>query len=111
MSAFVKFEEQVVDKLIAGTLIPELISSVKQDGTLVSYEYTGYGYFLTITHPQLPETRFVCSQPMVTASSGEFVAGFVIFLENHRLTFEAYPVDGSMLPANFREMDVHITTH
>jgi hypothetical protein len=109
MSVFAKFEEEVIDKLVGGTLTPELISSLKRDGLLVSYQYTGYGYFLTVTHTLLPAARIVCSQPMVMGTSGEIVASFVIFIENHQVTFEGFPVDGTPLPPNIRELDLHIS--
>jgi hypothetical protein len=109
MSVFVKFEEDVIDILVAGTLTPDLISSLKRDGSLVSYEYTGYGYFLKVAHTLLPETRIVCSEPMVKGTSGGIFAGFVIFIENHQATLEGFPLYADPLPPNFRELDVHIS--
>lgn len=109
MSIFAKFEEEVIDIIVAGTLTPELISSLKRDGSLVSYEYTGYGYFLKVAHPLVPKSRMVCDQPMVTGTSGDILAGFVIFIENQQVTFEGFPLDNNALPANFRELDVHIS--
>jgi YD repeat-containing protein len=109
MSVFVKFEEEVIDKLVSSALTPDLISSLKQDGSLVSYEYDGYGYFLTVAHPLLPKTRIVCGEPVVTGTSGGIRAGFVIFIENHELTFDAFPLGDFVLPPNFRESKVHIS--
>jgi hypothetical protein len=109
MSVFVKFEEEVIDILVVGTLTRKLITSLKRDGLLVSYEYTGYGYFLKVAHPLLPKTRIVCSQPMVTGTSGDIHASFVIFIENHQVTLEGFPDDGNALPPNFRELDVLIS--
>jgi hypothetical protein len=109
MSVFVKFEEEVIEKLAASTLTPELISSVKQDGSLVSYEYTGYGYFLKMAHPLLPKSRIVCGEPMVTGTAGNIFASFVIFIENHQILLEGFPLDGNVLPPNFRELDVRIS--
>ena len=109
MNVFVRFEEEVVDKLVVGTLSAALISSLKRDGLLVSYEYTGYGYFLTVAHPLLPKARIVCTQPMVMGISGDIVASFVIFIENHQLTFEGFPVDGTPLPQDFRQLEVQIS--
>ena len=110
MSIFVKFEEEVIDKLVVGTLTPELISSLKREGSLVSYKYTGYGYFLSVARPLLPNTRIVCDEPMLSGTSGDILAGFVIFIENHQLTFEGFPLLGdNALPPNFRELDVHVS--
>ncbi len=109
MSVFVNFEEEVIDKLLKGSLTPDVISSLKQDGSLVSYEYTGYGYFLNVAHPLLPEIRMVCSEPIVIGTSGDILASFVIFIENHHLTFEGFPLEGNALPPSFRQLEVHIS--
>ena len=77
-------------------------------GTLVSYEYTGSGYYLAVGHSSVPSDRFVCHQPIVLGTSGDVQFGFVVFLENGELTLECHtwgPVD---VPDDFREQKVEI---
>jgi len=106
MPLFAKFEEQVLDRLASGALTPAQLSAIKLEGTVESYNYTGHGYFLTINHPCIPSGRITCSQPMVTGSAEGYLAGFVIFIEKHQITFECYTLGEDQIPSTFRELNV-----
>ena len=109
MSAFTKYESQVIDRLTAEVLSSGQVSSLNREGSVVSYKYTGHGYFLTVEHPALPVPRIVCSQPIVTGSIDDYMAGFVIFLGDHQLTFECYTLGENQIPSNFRDLEVQIS--
>ena len=66
MEPFRDFEKIVIDHLTKGVLAAEVIARVKQQSRLVSYEPTGNGYFLTVSHPDLPSERHMCTTPLVT---------------------------------------------
>jgi len=109
MSVFTKYESQVIELLTAGVLNSDQVSALNSEGSVVSYKYTGHGYFLTVDHPSLPIPRTVCSQPIVTGCIGDYVAGFVLFLGDHQLTFECYTLGENEIPSNFRELEVQIS--
>jgi hypothetical protein len=108
MSVLKAFEREVFDLLAAGALSTGQIEAVASEGTFVSYEYTGSGYFLTLAHPTLPRERVVCSQPAVMGHAEGIDCGFVLFIENGELMFECHtwgPVD---VPEGFREKTVQV---
>ncbi len=57
---------------------------------LIGYEYTGSGYFLAISHPNLPDKRIVCDEPIVMGEADNITCGFIIFIENRELVIECH---------------------
>ena len=70
MGLFAQFEVEVIDVLIGGALSSDQMTLLKQGGSKSTCEFTGYGYFLTVTHARFPIDQVVCSQPMVTGTAG-----------------------------------------
>jgi len=48
--------------LLTGVSI-ELLSDLNEKGIVASYKITGYGYFITLKHKDLPVKRIVCDIP------------------------------------------------
>jgi hypothetical protein len=109
MGLFAQFEVEVIDVLVGGALSSDQMTLLKQGGSRSTCEFTGYGYFLTVTDARFPVDRVVCSQPMVTGTAGEFFVSFVIFMENHEVTFECYPLNDKGLPEHFRNLPVRLS--
>lgn len=107
MSAFQAFERAVVLALVGRHLPSSVIESVLESGEVVSFEPTGSGYFLTVTHPTLPASRTVCDSPMLVGRADDLECGFVVFLENRELTLECHSW-GDPLPDDFRTRDVGV---
>ncbi len=80
MSVFKPFESEVLKLLVSEHVSEEQLGIVLDHGTLVSYEYTGSGYYLTVRHPSLPSDRVVCNKPVLLGTSGDLQCGFVVFL-------------------------------
>ena len=75
-------------------------------------EYTGYGFYVSVSHPDIGKSRRVFSgTPELHGRVGQHDAGFVAFLEDDRLTLETFPWDGEALPETFRDSDVRLTHH
>lgn len=109
MSQFRPFEAEVLKVLVSGHLAEDRLAKILDSAELVSYEYTGSGYFLTVQHSSLPARRVVCSKPLVLGRAGEVQCGFVVFLENAELTLECHtwgPID---VPKDFRDHGVEIS--
>lgn len=101
------FEIAVIERLTAEVLSPELLQVVIRDGKFIEYDYTGYGYYLTLRHPLLPSQRIVCGGQLALGNAGDVEAGFVVFLESHELLLECYPLRGDPpIPPDFREQVV-----
>jgi len=94
--------------LARSALSEQQIEAVINSGEFVSYEYTGCGYFLGVKHPSLPQKRVVCSKPIVVGDAGSVPCGFVIFIENGRLTLECHSWGTVEVPENFREQSVQV---
>ena len=108
MSVFKPFETEVL-KLLLGRQLPEgELDLVLDQGTLVSYEYSGSGYYLTVRHPGLPVRRVVCNKPVVLGTSGDVQCGFVVFLRDAGLTLECHTWGAVDVPEGFREREVEI---
>ena len=107
MSGLRDYEKQVIAILTEKVLPPSVVHAVTTGGEVISYEYTGVGYFLTLRHPNLPSERIVCDKPMVIGKGSGVEAGFVVFLENKELLFECHTWQDS-LPEAYRNQDVEI---
>ena len=110
MRALRSFEVEVVRLLAADALSPEQLGSVLSFEGPARYEYSGSGYFVTLSHPALPQARVVCYRPIVIGRSGAVACGFVVYIEHGELTLECHtwgPVD---VPDGFREFEVELET-
>ena len=74
------------------------------------YEFTGAGYYLTATHPDLPAERSVLSYPIVTGSNRGTLCGFVAFLGDNELTLECHAFGTEPFPASFRDLFVKVVS-
>ena len=107
MSVFTSYERKVLNVLVAPHLGASALDAIVGEARLVSYEFTGCGYFLRVAHPSVPAERTVCSEPMVTGLVHETLCGFVVFLERGELLFECYTFDDTV-PEDIRSLNVTI---
>jgi hypothetical protein len=110
MPALREFELRAIHLLAAGALTPQQFSLVASLPEAVRYEYTGSGYFLTVAHPSLPRHRMTLSSPAVVGQAVDIVCGFVVCLGDGELTLECHTWGAVLVPHNFREMDVILST-
>lgn len=108
MSILRDFEPEVLKLLAATAISPEQIEEVVREGTLVSYEYTGSGYFLTLSHANLPKERIVCDRPAIKGHADGMECGFVIFIENGELTLECHTWGSIDVSKDFRDKPVRL---
>ena len=108
MSHFRPFEIEALRHLVVPVLGAVVTDEVARDAELVSYEYSGCGYFLTVRHPSLPATRVVCSDPTVVGRCGEVQGGYIAFIENGELILECYTAGATDVPEDFRDRHVNI---
>ena len=109
MSNLRKHEKIVLDRLVSGTIAPDLLEKIKENARISDYYATGYGYFLTIEHAELPAKRIVCSEPMVVGDNAGIETGFVVFIENRSLTIECYSLGADEVPRDYRDRHVTIS--
>ena len=110
MDALRPFEVQAIRLMAGGFLTEEQLRAVFSAQSLASYEYTGSGYFVSVQHPALPQADQTLSEPAVVGNAGDIQAGFVVFLGEGRLTLECHTWGAVDVPANFRELNVAVTT-
>ncbi|HTU68313.1 MAG TPA: hypothetical protein VMF52_20390 [Steroidobacteraceae bacterium] len=91
-------------------LSEDQLQSVFSAQALASYEYTGSGYFLSVSDPSLPEAARTFSEPAVVGIAGDIRAGFVVFLEERRLILECHTWGSVDVSENFRDLDVAVST-
>ena len=106
ISEFCGFESQVLHLLVAPKLGAEATDAIEREAKLVSYDYSGAGYFLTVKHPSLPSKRIVCDKPNVVGRSGNIQSGFVVFIENGELMLECFTWGDIDVPETFRDQHV-----
>ena len=73
------------------------------------YEYTGNGYFLTISHPELPSDYVILSTPAVLGVAKDIQCGFLVFLGDQKLTLECHTWGTLDLPTEFRDELVELS--
>jgi hypothetical protein len=108
MSAFRPFEREVVEILVRPYLPEDRVAEVLEAAEPMSCVHTGSGYYFTVRHPSLPRRRIVCHDPVVLGRCDEVQCGFVVFLEDARLTLECHTWGAVEVPAGFRECEVEI---
>ena len=108
---FRPFEQQVLSILLGPSFGAELVRQVTEDCELVSLEYSGAGYFLTVKHADLPLERSVYNRPIVTGELNDgSQATFLAFVEEGTLTLECATLESTSLTDGFRDRDVRIST-
>jgi hypothetical protein len=108
MSPLREFEIEVLRHLVKPKIGGERFRSVIETGTVKSYEHTGVGYFLVVSHPILPKERLVCHKPLIMGRSGAIECGFVAFIEGGELTFECHSWGESDVPKDIRERSIEV---
>ncbi len=96
--------------MAVGVLTELQLDLLRRAEKLDNYDYTGCGYFLTIKDVRLPSERLVLSNPPVVGSAGDVQAGFLVFLGEHELVLECHTWGSVDVPADFRQLDVVIST-
>jgi hypothetical protein len=109
MSLFAQFEVEVIEVLAGATLSSDQMTALMQGGSKFKCEFTGYGYFVTVTDALFPMERVVRHRPTVTGTVAEFFVSFVMFLGEHEVVFECYPLNDIALPEHFRDLPVRIS--
>lgn len=111
MSAFRSYERQALERLLRPSMPETAIASLLAGAEQVSLHHTGSGYFLTVSHPDLPEGRMTFSKPALFGKGDGVECGFVAFIENRELTLECHDWSGrdGGLPEDIRQRQLEIT--
>lgn len=80
------------------------------NSSITGYDYTGAGYFLELTNEILPEDRKTISVPTLVGKGSNFEVGFLIFIENSKLTLECHSWGQNNPPETIREKLITIET-
>lgn len=110
MGQFRPFEEEVLRLLASPIIGAKAVAEILVEAELVSYEYSGVGYFLTVRHSSLPVARTVISEPIVICRSGAVRGGHIVFVENGELMLECYSAGAEEIPETFREQHVVVSS-
>ncbi len=108
MSVFKDYETKVIYLLASSALSPRQLEALVSEGEFVGYEYTGSGYYLSARHPSLPGERIVCDRPLLMGKADGIDCGFVIFIEDGRLTIECHSWGELEVPEDYRDRDVQV---
>jgi hypothetical protein len=109
MRALRDFEIKAIAILADGALSPAQLEAVCSVTELGSYNHTGAGYFVSVSHQSLPAAPQTLSDPFVVGRIGEIEWGFVCFLGEGSLTLECHPVSGPDAPTNIRDLPVQVS--
>lgn len=104
-----QFEIDAITLLSHGALNAVQLAEVMNSGTVESYEYTGCGYYLTISHSSLPHERRALSSPTILGTSGSVRCGFVGFLGDGKFVLECHTWGEENVPANIRNMEITVS--
>jgi hypothetical protein len=104
------FEIKAIRLLAGDTLSDAQLALLERIPEPSRYEYTGSGYFLTLSDSSLPAVAETLSYPDVVGEYGEITCGFVVFVGNHELTLECHTWGAVDVPSDFRDCPVSIST-
>ena len=108
--AFRPFEIEAIELMVAGVLTFEQLSVLRSHCGAAECVYTGAGYLVTVSHPNLPLLRSTVSVPAIVGVAGEIWCGFIVFLGDHELTLECHAWGLDEIPDGFRERQVLISS-
>ena len=109
MGVLKRFEIDVLQRLGGQTLSAPQVVQLSEEGDLVSLDFSGVGYFLTLRHRSLPDERVVLDKPTLSGTAGDLLTGFVAFVENGEVTLECCSYGGEAVPENYRDFEVKVT--
>lgn len=97
-----KYEIEVINLMLNEEFSNEELNSVLKT-PITGYDYTGAGYFLELTNDILPKDRKTISEPTLIGRAADFEVGFLIFIENSKLTLECHSWGEENPPETIRE--------
>ena len=111
MSAFRDFELQAIHLMADDALCGEQVALLREIEEPSEYWYTGCGYYLTVTHPLLPQKRRTLSKPAVVGTSGDIQCSFIVYLDvGGVLVLECHTWGEVEVPEDMRDRNVQIST-
>jgi hypothetical protein len=99
---FLKSFELDAVRLMVGDGLPQNLLVAVLAAAEGRFEYTGHGYFVTVTHPLLPTQRRVFDRPLLCGRTDYAECGFVVFVQDSELTLECHPWSDP-IPEHFRD--------
>ena len=109
-SAKVTEYEHKIIRLLCSEALPDLTLNILiNKPEKVTCQFTGTGYYLDITHSEIPTERIVCDKPFLSASYQGKEIGFLIFIEKQILTLECYNLCNKDFPAEIRNNNIVIS--
>ena len=78
------------------------------NSSITGYHFTGTGYFLELTNEILPIERRTISEPTIFGRAHCFEVGFLIFIDDSKLTLECHSWGGANPPETIREKSIVI---
>jgi hypothetical protein len=109
MSHFRAFEVEALKLLAEPELGREFVDTLIREAELVSLDFSGCGYFLTVRHPSIPAKRTVFYEPRVVGRVGNIQGDFIVFVEEGELMLEYASVGASDVNDDFRNLEIHVT--
>ena len=101
------YECIVIDLMLKDNLSVTEIDSIK--GTHINgLEFTGAGYFVQVQHSCLPTSRRVVSEPAIYGYGDGYMVGFLLFMENGKLTIECHSYGEANPPITIRDLPLRI---
>ena len=105
---FRKFEIEAIELLAKDVLSAEIINKVVSHAGASEYEYTGGGYYLSISEDWIPDVKLTVINPVVIGTYQNIMNGFIVHIGNHRFTLECHDWSEVPTPVNFRDFNVDI---
>lgn len=102
-----KYEIEVFNLILSDKFNNEELKSIL-NSPITAYDYTGAGYFLELTNDILPKDRKTISEPTLLGRADNFEVGFLVFIENSKLTLECHSWGEENPPEKIREKSIEI---
>lgn len=101
------YEIEVLSLMLKDKFTDEELNSILKS-PISGYSYTGAGYFLELENNILPINRKTVSEPTLLGRAENLEVGFLIFIENSKLTLECHSWGAENLPETIREKSINI---
>jgi hypothetical protein len=110
VKVFRQFEVEALRLLLQDAVTPTQMHFIEAFSGNAVYNYTGSGYYLTISDPVLPAESSTRHIPAVVGNSGPVQCGFIAYLGGNKLELECHTWGAVDVPPDFRDQLVRIST-
>lgn len=103
-----QYEVEVLQLMLQSKLGADVWNGFLENCRIVTFGFTGNGYFLTIKQRDCLFEKETIHNPVVIGKTANFDVGFLLFLEEDEIILECHGWSETSPPENIRDLNIEI---